>query len=71
MRRSRCVSKAPSKFANYVMLLDAGEPSCYNEAISAHDYGKWKQVMQKELDNIYKNETWDLVPLPKVTKASV
>ena len=69
LRRSMRVPKAPSKFADYVMLTDAGEPSCYNEAISVNDHVKWKQAMQSELDSIYKNGTWDLVPLPKDRKA--
>ena len=51
------------------MLSDAGEPSCYNKAISVHDHAKWKQAMQNESDSIHKNGTWDLVPLPKGRKA--
>ena len=35
-------SKLPSKVVDYVMLLDVGEPSCYNVAIYIHDHAKWK-----------------------------
>ena len=47
------------------MLLDVGEPSSYHKAIFVHDHARWKKDMQNELDSIHKNETQDLVPLPK------
>ena len=40
LRRSTRVSKAPSKFVDYVMISDADEPSCYNEAIFVHHHAK-------------------------------
>ena len=51
------------------MLTDADEPSCYKEAMLASDHVKWEHAMQSELDNIHKNGTWELVPLPKDRKA--
>ena len=64
------VSKPPGKFVDYVMLSNVGEPSCYHEAIFVHGHGKWKQVMQDELDSIHINGTWDLVCLPNGRKAT-
>ena len=69
VRRSTRVSRPPAKLTDYVMLTDAGEPSCYKEAMLASDHAKWEHAMQSELDSIYKNGTWDLVPLPKDRKA--
>ena len=51
------------------MLINVGEPSSYHEAISVHDHAKWQHAMQSDLDGIQKNGTWDLVCLPKATKA--
>ena len=51
------------------MLIDVGEPSCYNEAIIVHDRCKWKHAMHRKLDSIHKIETRDSVPSPKGMKA--
>ena len=69
VRRSTSVSRPPAKFTDYLMLTDVGEPSCYKETMLASDHAKWECAMQSELDNIYKNGTWDLLPLPKNRKA--
>ena len=69
VRRSTRVSRPPAKLTDYVMLMDGCEPSCYKEAILANDHAKWERAMQNELDSIYKNGTWDPVPLPKDRKA--
>ena len=69
VRRSTRFTKPPARFTDYVMLTDAGEPSCYKEAILASDHAKWEHAMRNELDSIHKNGTWDLVPLPKDRKA--
>ena len=65
MRRSTRVSWLSAKLTYCVMLTDAGEPSCYKEAMLASDHAKWEHAMQSELDSIYKNGTWELVCLPK------
>ena len=69
VRRSTRVSRPPARLTDYVMLTDADEPSCYKEAMLASDHVKWEHAMQSELDNIHKNGTWELVPLPKDRKA--
>ena len=68
MRRSTDVSRPPDRLTNYVMLTDAGEPSCYKEAMLASGHAKWEHAMQSELDSIHKNGTWDFVTLPKDRK---
>ena len=47
VRRSTFVSRPPARLTNYVMLMDAGEPSCYKEAMLASDHAKWEHAMQK------------------------
>ncbi|MCO5577643.1 hypothetical protein L7F22_031474 [Adiantum nelumboides] len=65
-RRSQRVSHPLERF---VLLTDSGEPSCYKEAMLANDKVQWEHAMKKELSNIAKNKTWELVPLPKGRKA--
>ncbi|KAE8675254.1 hypothetical protein F3Y22_tig00111689pilonHSYRG00088 [Hibiscus syriacus] len=41
-----------------------GEPSTYQEAINSLDASLWMMAMQEEIEALYKNNIWDLVPLP-------
>ncbi|MCO5572017.1 hypothetical protein L7F22_025768 [Adiantum nelumboides] len=38
------------------------EPTCFEE-VAEND--KWQEAMNEEMDALYGNETWELVPLPK------
>ncbi|KAG8472501.1 hypothetical protein CXB51_035376 [Gossypium anomalum] len=52
-----------------VRYIDANrEPSNYSKAISCEDSEKWMFAMQKEMESLHKNRTWDLVKLPKGKK---
>lgn len=44
------------------MVAEPGEPTNYDEAQSKEE---WKASMQEEISAIVKNETWELVNLPK------
>ena len=48
----------------YVNYTDVGEPCTYDEACSAPDADTWHIAMKSEMDSIYANDTWELVPLP-------
>ena len=68
LRRSTHVSHPPEKFVSgldYVMLMDCGEPSFYKDAMSRDDKLKCERAMGSEMDSIEKNQTWELVQLPK------
>ena len=68
LRRSTCISHSPKRFVpglDYVMLIDCREPSCYKEAMSRDDKLKWERAMESKMDSIEKNQTWELVQLPK------
>lgn len=54
---------------DFVLLTDGGESSCYKEAMLAKDKTQWELAMKNELSSIDKNNTWELVPLPKDKKA--
>jgi len=43
------------------LLVETGEPTCYREAA---DHQEWQDAMNKEMESIEKNNTWELVKLP-------
>ena len=65
LRRSTRIRRPPARFDDFVMLTDCGEPSCYKEALQREDKAKWELAMKSEMDSLKKNQTWDLVQLPK------
>jgi hypothetical protein len=44
------------------------EPATYTEAIASVDKEKWLGAMQEEMQSLEKNDTWDIVCLPKQKK---
>jgi hypothetical protein len=46
----------------HLALLSTIEPNCFDEAIKDEF---WNKAMDEELDQIEKNDTWELVPRPK------
>ena len=54
---------------DYLLVIDSGEPTCYQEALQLEDSEKWELAMQSEYDSILANKTWDLVELPEGRKA--
>ena len=54
---------------NYVSYTDAVELGTYKEACNAPDADTWHTTMKSNMDSIYANDTWELVPLPANKKA--
>ncbi|MCO5604538.1 hypothetical protein L7F22_058705 [Adiantum nelumboides] len=52
-----------------ILLTDEGEPLTFKEAQSCEDKSKWELAMKFEMQSLYANNTWELVPLPKGKKA--
>ena len=71
-RRSIRERKPPKRYTDFVssvaLFTDDGEPSCFQEAIDCAKNAKWKMAMKEEMDSLEKNETWNLVELPKDRK---
>ncbi|BBH04613.1 multidrug resistance-associated protein 9 [Prunus dulcis] len=44
-------------------------PSAYKEAVRSSESVEWKKSMDEEMKSLHKNETWELVQLPKGKKA--
>jgi hypothetical protein len=54
--------KIRSPKQTHLALLSTIEPNCFEEA-SKDEF--WNKAMDQELDQIEKNDTWELVPRPK------
>jgi hypothetical protein len=54
--------KIRSPEQTHLALLSTIEPNCFEEA-NKDEF--WKKAMDEELDQIEKNDTWELVPRPK------
>eukprot|EP00253_Pinus_taeda_P026021 PITA_26021 len=69
LRRSTRERKTPKRYeysaSSFALITEDGEPSCYQEAVDDTDSEKWKAVVEEEMDSLAKNNTWDLVDLPK------
>ena len=53
----------------YILLTDAGEPKCYDEAVQVDTKIQWESAMKDEMESLLKNKTWDLCKLPTGKKA--
>ena len=61
------VSVPPQRYSpslHYLLLTDAGEPECFDEAIQGNDSIKWELAMKDEMRSLQKNGTWSLTKLP-------
>jgi hypothetical protein len=52
-----------------VMLLDNGEPTNYEEAMTSLNSNKWLEAMKSEIGSMYENKVWTLVDLPNDRRA--
>ena len=72
--RERRVIRALKKYAYADLIayaltvayeLDYDEPKSYKEAVSGKNADQWLKAMKKEMDSLYKNDTWALVKTRK------
>lgn len=56
-------------FPTVILGPDRDVPSTYRQAISHPHSERWRLAMEKELQNLKNNHTWDLVDLPPGRKA--
>ena len=76
-RRTTRQIRKPSWHSEYVMashdayclLSEDGEPSTFHEALNGSDASLWMAAMQEEIEALHRNNTWELVELPKGRKA--
>uniref|UniRef100_H3H942 Integrase catalytic domain-containing protein n=1 Tax=Phytophthora ramorum TaxID=164328 RepID=H3H942_PHYRM len=55
--------------AAYVVDSVGEMPTTFKSAMESSDAVKWKEACDSECDSLLKNDTWDVVPLPKGRKA--
>ena len=53
----------------FTLFNDEETPSKFEEVIRLADSDKWSAPMVEEIDSLRKNQTWELVELPKEKKA--
>ena len=54
----------------YLAVIGASiyEPQTYTEAIASPDSNSWIHAMDREIQSLSENKTWELVPLPSHRK---
>ncbi|KAG4037393.1 Retrovirus-related Pol polyprotein from transposon TNT 1-94 [Phytophthora cactorum] len=55
--------------AAYAVVSVGVMPTTFKSAMESSDAVKWKEACDSELESLHKNDTWDVVPLPKGRKA--
>eukprot|EP00253_Pinus_taeda_P021482 PITA_21482 len=72
LRRSTRIKRPPRRYDDYVTSVaftaNDNKPLCYQEAIEGLKSDKWKAAMKDEMMALSKNDTWDMVELPKGRK---
>eukprot|EP00253_Pinus_taeda_P003036 PITA_03036 len=72
LRRSTRIKQPPRRYDDYITSVaftaSDDEPLCYQEAIEGSKSDKRKAAMKDEMMALGKNNTWDLVELPKGRK---
>ena len=68
-RRSTRTPIPNRKYLQYMLLTDAGETECYDEAYQGEDASNWELAMKDEIKSLISNQTWELAKLPEGKKA--
>jgi hypothetical protein len=72
--RPRRSIRAPQRYGfedmiSFALITSSGDPCSFKEAVSSPDKDKWMEAMVEEVESLHKNETWELVKLPKGKRA--
>lgn len=49
----------------YALSVEDDEPVTFKQAIKDSDRERWLVAMEEEMESLYKNKTWEVVPLPE------
>jgi len=58
----------PDYHSSFALTAIEGDPMSVKEAINSSEGELWKQAMEEEVESLQKNDTWDLIKLPKGRK---
>ena len=67
-REIRRLARFVDMVAYALQIIDDDVASTYREAVSNPESIQWKKAMNEEMQPLHKNETWELVTLPKEKK---
>ncbi|PSS08126.1 Endonuclease [Actinidia chinensis var. chinensis] len=70
--RPQRVIRRPARYTDtvaYALPVIEGVPCTYKDAVQGTENPKWKRAMDEEMKSLHKNQTWELVQLPKGKKA--
>ena len=67
LRRSTREHRPSTRYSSeeFVLLTDEGEPECLEEVLVHQEKMQWLKAMEEEMSSLHKNQTYDLVKLPK------
>ena len=74
LRQSVRVSVPPTRYdweddrVSFALVTETGDLGSYREVIEADDHDKWITAMEQEMKSLDRNQTWELVDLPKDSK---
>jgi hypothetical protein len=60
--------RAPIGLIDFSCATTSDEPLMWEEVIEKQDDDKWKKAIDEKYCTLMKNETWDLIELPKRKK---
>lgn len=66
---SATTQDCPRFEAAYLMDSVGKIPTTFKSAMESDDASKWREACNSEFESLSKNETWELVPLPRGRKA--
>ena len=54
---------------SYALIISSVDPTNFQEAVHSQEKGSWMGAMEEEMQSLHKNQTWELVKLPKEKRA--
>ena len=71
LRRSSREHQPSTRYpsSDYILITDEGEPESFQDVQSCRDKDCWTKAMQEEINSLKKNDTYELVKLPKGKRA--
>ena len=70
-RRTTRERQPPTRYpsSEYILIADEGEPKSFQEIQSHKDKDCWIKAMLEEMNSLWKNDTYELIELPKRRKS--
>ena len=72
--RDKHTLKSPTRYGfenlvSYALITSSGDPTNFQEALHSQEKGSLMCVMEEKMQSPHKNQTWELVELPKEKRA--